>query len=369
MPVQIPSPVDVSFVTSGHDVADARLHREAAAMVRAGLEVEVLGLGRAHDGPPGTKTHAWPRRGPLGRAVLAVVLARRAHGHVLVSLDPDTALTCALAARLRGRRWVADVHEDYAALLRDRDWAQGVAGRAAAVLARVGTAVAAAADLTVVADDHVQPSAASARRRLVVRNLPDLDVVRSSADAPPGDGESQRAVYIGDGRRSRGLEAMLEAIAQAPGWNLDIIGPLHGAAAWAGGRVARDDLRGRVRLHGRLPPAPSWEIASRASVGLALLDDTPAFRAAIPTKVYEYLAAGLAVVATPLPRVAQLIEESGAGVVVPAADAGRALQEWTAHPGRLAAARERARMWSKDHFHRPSPYEALAAEVASLVPR
>jgi hypothetical protein len=34
----------VTVLTSGHDVADARLHREVAALRRAGLRVEVLGL-------------------------------------------------------------------------------------------------------------------------------------------------------------------------------------------------------------------------------------------------------------------------------------------------------------------------------------
>ncbi|NUR30435.1 MAG: hypothetical protein HOV83_32045, partial [Catenulispora sp.] len=37
--------VDVSIITGGHDVADARLHRLAAALRRAGLAVEVIGLG------------------------------------------------------------------------------------------------------------------------------------------------------------------------------------------------------------------------------------------------------------------------------------------------------------------------------------
>ncbi len=45
--------IDVSIVTSGHDVADARLHREVAALVARGLHVEVLGLGDEADGPPG----------------------------------------------------------------------------------------------------------------------------------------------------------------------------------------------------------------------------------------------------------------------------------------------------------------------------
>ena len=36
---------DVSLVTSGHDVADARLHRLVAALTDSGLTVEVIGLG------------------------------------------------------------------------------------------------------------------------------------------------------------------------------------------------------------------------------------------------------------------------------------------------------------------------------------
>ena len=42
---------DVSVVSTGHDVADARLHRICAALLRRGLSVEVVGLGTAVGGP------------------------------------------------------------------------------------------------------------------------------------------------------------------------------------------------------------------------------------------------------------------------------------------------------------------------------
>ena len=35
---------DVSVLSTGHDVADARLHRICAALLRRGLSVEVVGL-------------------------------------------------------------------------------------------------------------------------------------------------------------------------------------------------------------------------------------------------------------------------------------------------------------------------------------
>lgn len=363
--------VDVSVVTSGHDVADARLHRVVAALLDAGLTVEVLGLGDPGDAPVGALARTWSRGGMLARAVRAAALPWRGHGQVLLSLDPDSALGCAVAARALRRRWVADVHEDYPALLEDRAWARGVRGGAAGVLANAATRVVGRADLTAVADDHVPPLDGQARRRIVVRNLPDLSVVRSGSESgsAPAAGDPLRAVYVGDGRRSRGLEPMLEAVAAAPGWELDLVGPLHAPDdEWARRRVARDDLRGRVRLHGRLPPQTSWRVAAGASVGFALLDDTPAFRAAVPTKVYEYLAAGLAVLATPLPRVADLVAGSGAGAVAgTSGEAAAVLREWGEQPARLERARERAREWAEEHLTGPSPYAALAREVAALL--
>jgi glycosyltransferase involved in cell wall biosynthesis len=361
---------DVSVVTSGHDVADARLHRIVAAAVRGGLTVEVLGTGVAAAGPAGCAVRTWPRAGFARRSMRALTLPWRARGAVLLTLDPDAAVGAEPARRVRNRVLVVDVHEDYAALLRDRPWAGGLRGRLAGPLARLATAVAGRADLTVVADEHLPPPESACRRRLVVRNLPDLRLMGSAASPVAGDGHGLRAVYVGDVRRSRGLASMVEAVAVAPGWTLDIVGPVsRDDAGWLRERLTRTDVNGRVRLHGRQPPEQAWQIAAGASVGLALLDDTPAFRAAVPTKVYEYLAAGMAVVASPLPRVVTLLSDSGGGTVVDgAAEAGALLRRWETDGGaQLAALQDAARRWSAGHLGGETPYDVLARELRALV--
>ena len=355
---------DVSLVTSGHDVADARLHRLVGAFVRAGMSVEMLGLGSPDSAPPGLGALATHPRGSLWRrGADAAVLPWRARGRVVVVVDPDTIPSASLAALVRRRPLVVDVHEDYARLLADRRWARGAVGVVARAVVGAASVLARRAAVTVVADDHVPPL--TARDRRVVRNLPDGGYLPSPS--VPLDPEP-RIVSIGDLRRSRGLFTMLAALESAPDWTLDLVGPVAPADqsaldAWLASSPAAD----RVRLHGRLPPREAWAVAAGAWFGLALLDDTPAFRDAMPTKLYEYLGSGLAFAVTPLPRMAALAQESGAGVVVADADGlAAALRSAQADPRALDALRTSAADWAAQHLYGPSAYDDLAAAVARL---
>ena len=120
---------DVTIATSGHDVADARLHREVEALTRQQLTVELLGLGDPSDAPAVTALRTWRRSGPAGRLSLALTLPWRARGRVLMTLDPDLVPAAWVSTRLRRRSLVVDVHEDYQALLADRSWAGSGVGR------------------------------------------------------------------------------------------------------------------------------------------------------------------------------------------------------------------------------------------------
>jgi glycosyltransferase involved in cell wall biosynthesis len=349
-------------------VADARLHREVAALLRAGLAVEVLGLGDPSAAPPGVAVRTWSRGSIGARGFRALALPFRARGRVLITLDPDVVPTALLATRLRRRRLVADVHEDYVALLVDRSWA----GPARGVFQRLaGWCIAASgrADLTTVADEHVPPAAAGCRQRLVVRNLPDPELLPPLAAVP--DVPPLRALYIGDVRTSRGLRAMIEAIGAAPGWSLDVVGPVAGDDAdWLHARLLGADVEGRVRMHGRRPPREAWAIGAGASVGMLLAEQTPAFRDAVPTKLYEYLATGMAVLCTPLPRVVPFVRDERTGAVVEdAAAAAEQLNAWAVDPRALRAVRLSAAAYAAAELRQASPWDELASAVQDLLPR
>jgi glycosyltransferase involved in cell wall biosynthesis len=258
------------------------------------------------------------------------------------------------------------VHEDYLALLGDRAWSRGMIGVLARGMVRAATALGRRADLTVLADEHIPPSAA--RHRLVVRNLPDPAMLPSRGPLDP----EPRALYVGDIRTSRGLFVMLDAIRAAPPWSLDLVGPVAPADELRLKTELQADpgLAARVRLHGRMEPRASWSFARGAWAGFLMLEATEAFDPAVPTKLYEYLACGLPVIATPLTRQAQIVNQSAGGVVVSGAeDASALLLRWARAAAEVSEIGDRGRAWWESGAAGASGYAELASAVVTLLGR
>ena len=353
----------ITILSSTDESTDARLHRLCGALVRADAQVDIWTLGGSHGAPAGVTFH----RAPGGKKFTAriwrdLVLPLRAEGSTVIVVAPDLLPMAYLVTRLRRQKLVADVHEDYLQLLRDRAWAKGFIGFLAKLVALAATAIAKRADLTTVADVQVPPF--DARNRLVVRNMPDTSLL-----TPSGELSSKpRAIYIGDVRESRGLHLMLDIADLTPDWEFDIVGNLAGVnleyvEKWQAASAAAP----RVRFHGKLSPQDSWKFAEGAWVGLTLLQPTPAFIEAVPSKLYEYMAVGLATITTSLPRCTALINESGGGVVLDAAsEISRQLQQWAAHPEELKKVRASASAWAAAHLNSEREYGAFAAAVKGL---
>lgn len=356
---------DLTILSTGHHVADARLHQLAGAAVEAGVTVTVRAHGPAGDAPPGVtylgRTQR-PRRSR--RFVSALVVPAQPRDPVLMILDPDLIIPSWFWARLRRRKLIVDIHEDYDAVSRDRPWVRGTLGPLVRLTVRLSMWFAARADLTVVADDHLPPRAAY--RRLVARPSPERF---ATPDLEARHRSRPRAVYVGDVRPSRGLWSMLEAIASAPCWSLDIVGRLS-EVSHTEVTARLDDLgiADRVTLHGQQPPERSWSIAQGAWCGLALLDDTPAYRATVPNKVHEYLAAGLPVLASPLPRVAELLDETGAGAVVASPEAaGALLRRWGCDPAAIERMARAGICWTRSRPDESSGFEELASHIRRMI--
>ena len=98
-----------------------------------------------------------------------------------------------------------------------------------------------------------------------------------------------------------------------------------------------------------------------------MLENTPAYRDSLPTKVVEYHAAGLALIVSPLPRMAQTIAESQAGVVAASAEeASAVLSAWAGNRVVLARLGQAGRSWAENTFSGEDPFDQAAAVIKTL---
>lgn len=358
---------DVSILAAGRDVSNARLQRVMASCLSQGLTVEVFCFGKKDDVPAGVVFHTVAKGSRVARVTNAFVLPWRARGRVLFTPDPEGAIAIWMSTLLVKRKWVADVREDYRLLIEDRRWAKGAQKMVAILIANVAVLAASRANVTVVVDDWVRPL--SAKKRLVVTNAPDI---RFLPDIRPAE-ITPRAIYIGDVRASRGLWAMLRTMELAPDWHLDVMGTISSediakVVAWKESSPAAS----RVRFHGTLKPIDSWKFAAGAWVGFSLLENTPAFQRAWPTKIGEYLACGIPVITTDLPRPREVIVSTRAGATVDfttteltAGQTAGILNSWAENPDKYEEVRARAQ--AQVNFWRSgASYDLIAKAIAEL---
>ena len=153
--------------------------------------------------------------------------------------------------------------------------------------------------------------------------------LRELADAEPGAGalslgSTVRPViaYLGALDRSRGLEFLLDVLVcvrkQFPDACLMFVGDASEEAdrLWLKARAKELELEDSIIWTGWVQRVRAWNYVRQADVAVSLVPRGELFDVSSPTKVVEYLALGLPVVANDLPDQHQVLTESGAGFSV-----------------------------------------------------
>ncbi|HTG48189.1 MAG TPA: glycosyltransferase family 4 protein [Actinomycetota bacterium] len=313
-------PARVTHVTSVHDADDPRINsKECRTLAAAGFRVSLLAPeGSVHEDGPVSLVPLPAQPGRLRRMTLGNVSAfrrgLRLRSHVYHLHDPELFPT-AVALRLVGRRVVMDVHEDLPAQIRTKTWIAPALRRPIGWLARRWEwAVARIATRVVVAEPGVY-ARFPAERATLIQNFPRSDEFPPASSTPYGE-RPNHLVYVGSMSEARGLFSMIRAV--------DRLDPALEARLHLAGQLS-GPLRARAEQEPgwRLVVSRGWlgrdgvaDVLGEARIGMVVLHPLPNYVDAQPTKLFEYMMAGLPVVASDFPRWREIIEPAGCGLLV-----------------------------------------------------
>ena len=330
-----------------------RLRRAVAGIIRLvaiGLTVRSQRIATERVAPPADLIHAMAYMGiPVGLA-----LGRRDRAPVIYDAR-DIYVDAANLARLPGQaRWLFGRIE--------RSWA-----RRAARVVTVNEPYAA-----------VMAGRFGVEAPLVVRNC---SYRRDPPATPPHrfherlglDPGTKVVLYHGGFARERGIEQLIEAIPTVPGAILVLLGygPLQ---AELERRAADPVLAGRLAVLPAVAPTEllDW-VASADVVAMPIQPSTLNHRLTTPNKLFEAMAAGVPVVASDLPGMADIVRSTGCGTLVdpadPAAIAAAIRQLLDAPPGERAAIGRRGLDAHLKTYHWEAQAEDLLAEYGRLTGR
>ncbi|WP_313035011.1 glycosyltransferase [Massilia alkalitolerans] len=334
----------IVHLSSAHPRFDTRIFvKQCRSLAGHGHEVSLVvadGLGDAcRDGirivdvgrPSGRRERMLLATRRVGRAALAL------DAEVYQLHDPEL-IPVGLRLVLGGRKVVFDAHEDVPNQLLDKPY---LSPRSARLLSRAYGMLEAGALRRF---DGVLAATPTIRDRLAAHNALVVDVnnypraeefMGPASDAPVRDS----FCYVGSISAIRGVRELVQACAllRSPA-RLALAGSF--AEAELEAEVRRDPGWRRVDALGHLDRGGIAGVMGRAFAGLVTLLPTASYRDALPVKMFEYMAAGIPVIASDFPLWRDIVEGSRCGLCVdprdPAAIAA-AIDHLASHPRQARA--------------------------------
>jgi glycosyltransferase involved in cell wall biosynthesis len=313
----------VVHVTTLHPVFDIRIfQKECRSLARAGYDVTLIAPHERIETVAGVKIAGVPRinnrpfRMLIG-GLRAYRLARSLRADIYHFHDPEL---LPWMARLKSRaKVVYDVHEDLAKAVLTKRWLPGPLRRSVAWLSRAAERYFARGMHFVLAEASYAESYSWAPSTQVL-NLPRLEEL---ADIQVAKHERPTVGYLGAVSASRGSIVTVKALGLLRRHGLEVafecVGPVSERHRTELLNLA-EELGVPITIHGYLPAPQGWSMMARCHAGLALLEAQPNYVRSYPTKIFEYMALGLPVVASNFPLYRELVEGSGCGICVDPGD-------------------------------------------------
>jgi glycosyltransferase involved in cell wall biosynthesis len=318
----------IAFVVHAHYPGDPRIRRQADALVAAGHEVDLFCLRGAGEVAEERDGAVRILRLPVGRTfigfaghmaeylafagIAAVRLTgehrRRRYGLVQVATVPDFLAFAAAPLKLSGVPLLLDLHEDMPEFFRDR-FSHALTRPLLPIVSGAARAAAAMADEIITVHEPL-------RQLSIARGVPPdkISVVMNSADTglfdparhprrPFREDGELRLIHHSNLQRIYGLEVAIEALSRLDPAELPHRLDVYGDGPWRPqieAAIARTDTADRVHLNGPVPLDALPGLLAEADIGLVPSLPEPYLQYSLSTKLLEYAAMGVPIIASDL---------------------------------------------------------------------
>jgi glycosyltransferase involved in cell wall biosynthesis len=293
-----------------------RTHGNSVALAVA----DGLGDTAQTDSSPAIHDLGKPGGGRVGRFIVgsyrAFQLARKLRPQVVHFHDPEL-IPVGFALKLTGVKVVYDVHEDVPRQIQAKHWIPRPL-RSGVALAMTGIEGLAAIffDALVAATPKIAERFPE-HKTVTIQNFPlpsefVVPVDRAYRERPQSFG------YIGGVSRMRGAQETVAALGllaqRCSGVTLELAGNFTPAAF--GNELKQQPGWDHVNYHGYVDRQTVAALLGRLRAGLVVLQPTKSYIDAYPVKLFEYMAAGLPVIASDFPLWRSIVDGAQCGLLV-----------------------------------------------------
>lgn len=367
-------PVRITHVTTNHQSFDSRVFlKECVSLANAGYVVSLVvphteslerdGVRIAPIPQVKSRKERFLRSGWNALRAALGTEAELFHLH-----DPDL-LPVGWVLKLMGKKVIYDAHEDRPKQILSKTWIPASLRPLVAGVTRLVESVSASLFDAVIAATPAIAETFPARKTTLVQNFPIVGELQP-AEPRPYDDRPNQAIFVGGMTAIRGVREFVDAMALVP--------------ARLNARLVLVGAFDTQRFQSEVQASPGWErtdhlgwqdrdavarLLGASRVGLVTYLPEPNHVAAQPNKLFEYMSAGIPVIASDFPLWRSIVDDAGCGLLVDPASAdqvGEAIAWVLDNPDQAAAMGERGKRAVANRLNWDNESEALLGLYARL---
>lgn len=314
----------ICHLTSVHTPFDTRIfYKECRSLSEAGYEVHLVTRHMRDDVVDGIYLHAVPGfPGKIKRilnSTRAVYKKALSDEYTLYHFHDPELIPVGLLLKYKGKKVVYDVHEDYPEYFKYKDsFPPALRGTFARIIGIIEHFVAGRFDAAVVPTPTIferfrilNPNTA------LIHNFPSMDEFSPDVVTVPWQSKSDEVVYVGSLSLDRGIEEMVRAVGLVQErFKVRLL--------LAGDFVSKSDRDyitampefSFVDYRGHTSREETVRLLARAKIGIVICHPHFHYQCAYPTKLFEYMLAGIPVITSDFPLWRSLVESVGCGLTV-----------------------------------------------------